>query len=162
MVNDCCLFIFFFFENCQKIFYGLLLPPTLSLGSTFLLLYSFPLLLFFPLLGSFSLLSLFCCDYFERKPSPPPFPPHTTNVVSWSFLLLLPLFHQKEDGREVVIWGLGLFLIQCGILSCVFLKRHQVFMCVSFFPFFPLSFPSFFLSLPFLSLFLILPSSFFP
>ena len=150
-------FFFFFFENCQKIFYGLLLPPTLSLGSTFLL--CIPSLSF----SSFPFLIISKENHLApQHHPPPPSPPHTTKVVSWSFLLLLPLFHQKEDGREVVYLGFGVVPHPVWFLSCVFLKRHQVFICVSFFPFFPLSFPSFFLSLPFLSLFLILPSSFFP
>ena len=148
----CCLFIFIFFRKLSKDILWLTPPTHLISWLHFPPLYSFPLLLFFPLLGPFSLLFLSCCDYFERKPSrtpsPPPFPPHTTKVVSWSFLLLLPLFHQKEDGREVVYLGFG-GCSSSSVVSflCFFETTSGIYVCffLSFLPpFLPflLSFPS--------------------
>ena len=112
VVNDCCLFFFFFRKLSKDILW--LTPPThLISWLRFPPLYSFPLLLFFSLLGPFPLLFLSCCDYFERKPSPPPSPRHTTNVVRGLFFSYSPFSIKKKTGEKLFIWGLGLFLIQC-------------------------------------------------
>ena len=167
-MNDCCLFFYIFFRKLSKDILWLTPPTHLISWLHFPPLDSFPLLFFFPLLGPFSSLSLSCCDYFERKPShtstpPTPLSHHTLlKLFRGLFFSYFPFSIKKKTGEKLFIWGLGVVPHPVWFLSCVFLKQPQVFMCVSFFPFFPLSFPSFFLSLPFLSLFLILPSSFFP
>ena len=61
---------------------------------------------------------------FKRIPShtpTPPLPYHTLQMLFCSlFFFLLPLFHQKQEGGEVVYLGFGCFLSSVGGFLCFF------------------------------------------
>ena len=62
--------------------------------------------------------------YFKRIPShtpTPPLPYHTLQMLFRSlFFFLLPLFHQKQEGGEVVYLGFGCFSSSAGGFLCFF------------------------------------------